>query len=234
VGCRSHDVARGRVGDGRAAEGCFTLLRVKSPPAFPNRPSRGLHPRASLRRYPNPSCDACPVPATVALRRTVGAARAVGKAWPWGPPWRCSWPAPWQRTGSSTGWGGARTRSRRGANEGSVTDSCAMTPWRQGAHASRALSRKALAGTHHTHHIAMQQVVMQSCAASMTPLDKLGPSLTGRRRISTVICYASILRRIAGGGQVPQNRPFLGWTDNFSLLPLHGDPPVDRGSLLIR
>jgi len=38
-------------------------------------------PRAPLRRYPTPSCDACPASATVALRRAVGAARAVGKAW---------------------------------------------------------------------------------------------------------------------------------------------------------
>jgi len=71
-------------------------------------------PRAPLRRYPTPSCDVCPVSATVALRRAVGAARAVGKAWPWGLPWRCSWPAPWRRTGSRTGWGGACTRSRPG------------------------------------------------------------------------------------------------------------------------
>ena len=99
------------------------------PPAFPNRSSRGLHPRAPLRRYPTPSCDACPVPAKVALRRTVGAARAVGKAWPWGPPWRFSWPAPWQRTGSSTGWGGARTRSRRGSNERlALCGRCAARP----------------------------------------------------------------------------------------------------------
>src|SRR6266511_5382216 len=26
----------------------------------PNRPSRGLHPRAPLRRYPTASCGACP------------------------------------------------------------------------------------------------------------------------------------------------------------------------------
>src|SRR6266567_8612002 len=32
---------------------------------------------------------------------------------------------------------------------------------------------------------------MQSRAASMTTLDKLDPSLTGRIRISTMICYAS-------------------------------------------
>ena len=31
-----------------------------SPPAFHNRPSRGLRPRAPLRRYSIPSCAACP------------------------------------------------------------------------------------------------------------------------------------------------------------------------------
>jgi hypothetical protein len=31
-----------------------------SPPAFHNRPSRGLRPRAPLRRDPPPSCGACP------------------------------------------------------------------------------------------------------------------------------------------------------------------------------
>jgi hypothetical protein len=31
-----------------------------APPAFHNRPSRGLRPRAPLRRYPPPSCAACP------------------------------------------------------------------------------------------------------------------------------------------------------------------------------
>ena len=39
--------------------------------------------------------------------------------------------------------------------------------------------------------IDIQQVVIQSRAASMTTLDKLDPSLTGRIRISTMICYAS-------------------------------------------
>ena len=71
-------------------------------------------PRAPLRRYPTPSCDACPASATVALRCAVGAARAVGKVWPRGLLGRCSWPAPWRRTGSRTGWGGACTRSRPG------------------------------------------------------------------------------------------------------------------------
>ena len=32
----------------------------------------------------------------------------------------------------------------------------------------------------------------------------------------------------------PQNGPLLGGTDNLGLLALHGDAPVDRGSLLIR
>ena len=39
--------------------------------------------------------------------------------------------------------------------------------------------------------IDIHQVVIQSRAASMTTLDKLDPSLTGRIRISTMICYAS-------------------------------------------
>jgi hypothetical protein len=37
----------------------------------------------------------------------------------------------------------------------------------------------------------IQQVVKQSLPASMTTLDKLGPSLTRMIRTSTVICYAS-------------------------------------------
>ena len=40
-----------------------------APPAFPSRPSRGLPPRAPLRRYPPPSCDASPAPAKGAVRR---------------------------------------------------------------------------------------------------------------------------------------------------------------------
>jgi hypothetical protein len=36
------------------------------------------------------------------------------------------------------------------------------------------------------------------------------------------------------GDEVAQNGPLLGGTDNFGLLPLHRDPPVDRGTLLIR
>ena len=74
---------------------------------------------------------------------------------------------------------------------GSVTDSCVMTPWRKGAHASRAIARKALAGKHRTNYIDIQQVVKQSQPASIMTLDKLGPSFTGRIRISTAICYAS-------------------------------------------
>src|SRR4030095_17018434 len=75
--------------------------------------------------------------------------------------------------------------------KGSVTDSCAITPWRKGAHSSRAIARKALAGTHRTNHIDIQQLVMQSHPANMTTLDQFGLSLTGRIHISTVMCYAS-------------------------------------------
>src|SRR2546425_3447667 len=39
---------------------------------------------------------------------------------------------------------------------------------------------------------------MQSRAASLTTLDKLDPSLTGRIRISTMICYASSYARPGG------------------------------------
>src|SRR5438128_5794893 len=74
---------------------------------------------------------------------------------------------------------------------GSVTDSCAMTPWRKGVHSSQAIASKALAGAHRTNYIDIQQVVKQSQPASMMTLDKLSPSFTGRIRISTVICYAS-------------------------------------------
>jgi hypothetical protein len=63
------------------------------PPAFQNRPSRGLRPRVPLRHDPLPSCGACPDRATprytllqatpAGLPRRAGcAARAVGKAWP--------------------------------------------------------------------------------------------------------------------------------------------------------
>ena len=37
--------------------------------------------------------------------------------------------------------------------DGSVTDSCALTPWWKGAHASRTIARKALVGTHRTNFI---------------------------------------------------------------------------------
>ena len=43
-----------------------------------------------------------------------------------------------------------------GSGPGSVTDSCAITPWRKGAHSSRAIARKALAGTHRTNLIDIQ------------------------------------------------------------------------------
>ena len=75
--------------------------------------------------------------------------------------------------------------------QGSVTDSCAITPRWKGAHSSRAIASKALAGTHRTNHIDIQQVVRQSRPGSMTTLDKLSPSLTRMIRISTVLCYAS-------------------------------------------
>ena len=35
-------------------------FEIFPPAAFQTRPSRGLHPRAPLRLYPNPSCAACP------------------------------------------------------------------------------------------------------------------------------------------------------------------------------
>ncbi len=79
-----------------------------------------------------------------------------------------------------------------GFTQGSVTDSCAMTPWRQGPHVSRAIANKALPGTHRANYMDIQQVVKQSLSASMTTLDKLGPSFTRMIRISTVICYASL------------------------------------------
>jgi hypothetical protein len=73
-----------------------------SPPAFHNRPSRGLRPRAPLRPSPPPSCGACPgraAPRSTLLwaarpRRAGCAARAVGTAWPpagdAGGPGRCA------------------------------------------------------------------------------------------------------------------------------------------------
>ena len=57
--------------------------RLKSlPPAFHNRPSRGRRPRAPLRRYPTPSCGACPAPAKATQRRAppgAGALRRGGR-----------------------------------------------------------------------------------------------------------------------------------------------------------
>ena len=99
-------------------------------------------------------------------------------------------------TGLDGELGRGHKRVRRGAKpDGSVTDSCAMTPWRKGVHSSRAIASKALAGAHRTNYIDIQQVVKQSQPASMMTLDKLSPSFTGRIRISTVICYASNVNR---------------------------------------
>ena len=81
-----------------------------------------------------------------------------------------------------------------GSGVGSVTEAWAMPPWWRGAHAKRARARKALAETHRTNHIDMQRVVKQSHPASMTPLGRLRPPWTGKRRLSTVLCYASLLR----------------------------------------
>ena len=56
----AHDRARGLGGDVRAAAGYFTSLRldipfeIVPPPAFPNRPSRGLRAREPLRLPPYP------------------------------------------------------------------------------------------------------------------------------------------------------------------------------------
>ena len=70
----THAIARGLGGDVRAVAVCCTPLSVCHPvcisaPAFPSHPSRGRPPRASLRRFPPPSCATCPAPATVARRR---------------------------------------------------------------------------------------------------------------------------------------------------------------------
>jgi len=75
----AHDVARGLVGDVRAAEVCDTPLNVCNPVCnLPlqhrpsHRPFQGLRPRAPLRRYPTPSSAACPgraPPCSGALRR---------------------------------------------------------------------------------------------------------------------------------------------------------------------
>src|SRR5262249_3445916 len=50
----------------------------------------------------------------------------------------------------------------------------------------------ALAGTHCTKYVDIQQVVKQSQPVSRTTVDKLGLLLTRMIRISTVICYASL------------------------------------------
>src|SRR5262245_2478673 len=80
-----------------------------------------------------------------------------------------------------------------GSGVGSVTETCAMIPWWRGAHANWAIARKALTGTHRTNDIDIQWVVKQSQPASMTTLGRISPPLTGKRRISTVMCYASLL-----------------------------------------
>ena len=71
----------------------YRSRRVGRPPAFPSRPSRGLRPRAPLRRYPLPSCAACPgrpaprsawrrgVPAGL-LHRAGRQEIALGEEWP--------------------------------------------------------------------------------------------------------------------------------------------------------
>jgi hypothetical protein len=57
---------------------------------------------------------------------------------------------------------------------------------------------------------------MQSCAATMTTLAKLDPSLTGRIRISPVICYAS-LRLLNLWGYTKQVRNLAGSV--YDLIP---------------
>jgi hypothetical protein len=66
-----------------------------------------------------------------------------------------------------------------------------MTPWRKGAQGSRARASQALAWTHRTNYVAIQQVVKQSQPVSRMTFDKLSLSLTLLIRISTMICYAS-------------------------------------------
>ena len=92
--------------------------------------------------------------------------------------------------------------------QGSVTDSCAITPRWKGAHSSRAIASKALAGTHRTNHIDIQQVVRQSRPGSMTTLDKLSPSLTRMIRIAG----PSKVR----GGIISQTKQISGWFLLFS------------------
>ena len=71
-----------------------------------------------------------------------------------------------------------------------------MTPWRKGAQGSRARASQALAWTHRTNYVAIQQVVKQSQPVSRMTFDKLSLSLTLLIRISTMICYASVDDRV--------------------------------------
>ena len=58
------------------------FLLLQSPSRFPNRPSRGLHPRAPLRGDRHPSCAACPGARSAALHcaasRSGGLPRQAG------------------------------------------------------------------------------------------------------------------------------------------------------------
>jgi hypothetical protein len=67
-----------------------------------------------------------------------------------------------------------------------------MTPWRKGAQGSRDRASQALAWTHRTNYVAIQQVVKQSQPVSRMTFDKLSLSLTLLIRISTMICYAYV------------------------------------------
>jgi hypothetical protein len=60
----------------------------------------------------------------------------------------------------------------RTTGRGSVTDSCAITPWRKGVHSSRAIAKKALAGIHRTNHIDIQSLRVRfpdACFVSSSP-----------------------------------------------------------------
>src|SRR4030095_9106166 len=73
----------------------------------------------------------------------------------------------------------------------------------------------------------IQQVVKQSLPASMTTLDKLGPSFTRMIRISTVICYASDLkppRRAADAQSLNQARDNTHDEVNGGALPMQERP----------
>jgi len=87
-----------------------SLISWLPPPDFPNRPSRGLHPRTPLRRAPPPACNACPAPAKAARRLTAGRSggrtvRPLGAA-------RRSAPGAWARCPSTDRKIQYATRSR--------------------------------------------------------------------------------------------------------------------------